>query len=169
MVIWTTGLSGAGKSTLCEALWHLLKPRLPELVTLDGDAIRAAFGGDLGYAQEDRVVQIRRLQQLAKTLAEQELVVLVAALYSSPELLRWNREQLPGYFEVYVRASMPALRARDSKGLYNGTTENVVGVDIPWHEPLQPDLVLDTDDPEAPDVLARRVALAVPQLAEALA
>jgi len=171
MVIWVTGLSGAGKTTLCRAVEALVKPRLPELVLLDGDVVRGAFG-DLGYHEADRVVQVRRLQALAKALAEQDLAVMVACLYAHPDLLAWNRDNLPGYFEVYVRAPLELVRKRDSKGLYRaafaGETENVVGVDIPWHAPERPDIVIDTANGETPEDAARRLACAVPRLAAAL-
>lgn len=171
-MIWIMGLSGSGKTTLCNALWRLLKPGMPELVLLDGDVIRVAFGNDLGYREEDRVVQIRRLQRLAKILSDQQLIVLVAAVYAHPELLRWNRENISEYFEVYLEASLETVKRRDPKGLYGrvaaGEISNLVGVDIPWHPPESPDLVINVDDPDGADVLAYRVIAAVPQLARAL-
>ncbi len=172
MIIWITGLSGAGKTTLCEALRTALKPRLPELVVLDGDGVRQAFGGDLGYDEESRVRQFRRLQSIAQLLAQQGLVVLVAAVYQRPELMAWNRANLPGYFEVYLRTSLATVRARDPKGLYRralaGETRDVVGVDIPYHAPEHPDLTIDADRPEPPDRLAARVIAAAPRLAALL-
>ena len=172
MVIWVTGLSGSGKTTLCNALWQLLKSRVPELLTLDGDVIRTVFGGDLGYREQDRVVQIKRLQNMAKMLSEQGLVVLVAALYASPDLLTWNRQNIGDYFEVYLEASPDILRHRDTKGLYavDGTAAvpHVVGVDIPWHAPQAPDIKINTDNPEEPEFLARRVIAAIPYLKETL-
>ena len=77
MVVWITGLSGAGKTTLCNALRDILRPHMRELVILDGDAVRAAFGQDLGYGAEDRLRQLHRLQSMASVLAEQGLVVVV--------------------------------------------------------------------------------------------
>ena len=59
MVIWITGLSGAGKTTLCRALWKIAKPYLPSLVLLDGDEVREAFGHNLSYKEEDRIVQVK--------------------------------------------------------------------------------------------------------------
>ena len=169
MVIWLTGLSGAGKTSLAEALYQLLKPRLPELVLLDGDAVRAAFGNDLAYAEDDREIQIRRLQNIAKLLSGQQLVVIVAAVYSRPDLLTWNRKNLDGYFEVYLETSLETVRRRDRKGLYaraeRGETANVVGLDIPWRPPASPDLVINMDDPEPPAVLARRIVAGMPSLA----
>lgn len=166
--MWVLGLSGSGKTTLCRALRDALVPHVPELVVLDGDAVREAFGNDLGFAEADRVVQIGRLQGLARLLAGQGMKVIVAAVYARPDLLTWNRAHLPGYFEIYLRASSAALRARDSKGIYvrasRGELLNVVGVDIPWNCPTHPDLVIDTDDLEEPRRMAAKVIAAAPRL-----
>lgn len=172
MVIWVTGLAGSGKTSLCNALYRLLKPKMPELLLLDGDAVRSALGQDLSYAEEDRVKQVKRLQNLAKVLSEQNLVVIVAVVYAHPDLLEWNRRNLQPYFEVYLKASLDAVGNRDIKGLYTkvraGQTTNVVGVDIPWHAPTSPDLVINTENPESPEILARQVAASIPRLAHAL-
>jgi adenylylsulfate kinase-like enzyme len=168
MVIWITGLSGAGKTTLMQAVAGEVKRDLRELVLLDGDAIRQLFGNDLDYRENSRVIQIKRIQRIAKFLSDQGLVVMVAALYAHPELLRWNRDNFDEYFEVYIQASMALVGARDSKGLYaraaRHETENVVGVDIPWHPPTRADLVIDADSGESADVMAKRVIAAVPRL-----
>ena len=169
MVIWVAGLSGAGKTTLCQAMWRRLKPQLPTLVMLDGDAVRAAFGDDLGFSERDRHIQIRRLQGVAKLLADQGLVVVVAAVYSPPDLLAWNRDHLPGYFEVHVDAPIELVRGRDPKQLYaraaTGEVRDLVGADIPWQPPLAPDFVVDATREEAPDTLAAEVIAAIPGLA----
>ena len=88
MVIWITGLSGAGKTTLIQAVAGQVKRNLPELVLLDGDAIRQLFGNDLDYREDSRVIQIKRIQRMAKFLSDQGVVVMVAALYAHPDLLR---------------------------------------------------------------------------------
>ena len=167
MVIWVTGLSGSGKTTLCNAVWYLIKPAISELVLLDGDVVRKAFGDGLGYREEDRVKQITRLQRIARMLSEQEFVVMVSALYAHPTLLKWNRQNFLEYFEVYLEASLDTVKRRDTKGLYNGVTENVVGVDIPWHVPKFPNMIINMDEPDRPQVLARRLIAAVPRLARA--
>lgn len=172
MVVWITGLSGAGKSTLCTALHNLIKPRLPELAIIDGDAVREAFGNDLGFSEAERIVQVRRIQAIAKILADQDLAVIVGVLYANAELLAWNRMNLPGYFEVYVKASMETLIRRDPKSLYTsalkGQIKNMVGMDIPWHAPDVPDYVVDADSDVAPADLALNLALKVPRLSAAL-
>jgi adenylylsulfate kinase-like enzyme len=167
MVIWLTGLSGSGKTSLAAALYALLKPARPQIVRLDGDEIRAVFGGDLGYAERDRYRQIQRIQNLAKMLADQKFDVLVAALYAHPDLLAWNRAHLPGYFEVYLKAGVEFVSGRDPKALYararRGEIADVVGVDIPWHAPAHADLVVEAATAPAPEAIARRILDALPE------
>lgn len=162
--IWITGISGAGKTTLAKALVDVLQG-VVHPVLIDGDQIRALYGSDLGYDEKSRRVQIGRMQRLAKWLSDQGHVVVVAALYSHPELMQWNRENLKGYFEVYLDMPLAEVRNRDSKGLYiaafGGQVINVVGVDIEWHEPLEPDLVFRLADVDRPENMARSVLAAM--------
>ena len=144
-----------------------MKPRYPQLVMLDGDVVRQTFGNDLTHCESDRVLQVQRLRSMAKVMGDQDLIVLVAVLYSHPALLAWNRENLPGYFEVYLNSSIELVMERDDKGLYvaaaEGRMKNVVGVDIPWHEPKTPDLILEGNSGMTPDQLACTLIEAVPQ------
>jgi len=173
MVIWITGLAGSGKTTLAIALHDLLKPNCPHTVLLDGDIIRAAFGVGLGYSEPERVTQIQRIQNLAKALADQELIVVVAALYANKDLLSWNREHLPEYREVYLDASMALLESRDKKNLYSkalsGETSDVVGLDIPWHAPKNPHILFNADAETDPVEMAWQLIDKVPALSGLLA
>lgn len=173
MVIWLTGLSGAGKTLISRTLVTRFKVAVPELVHIDGDEVRALYGNDLAYDEDSRRKQIQRIQQLAKILDSQGLLVVVAALYSHPDLLAWNRANFDNYFEVYISAPLTLVQRRDAKGLYSkamsGEMQHVVGVDIPWHAPADPDLLIDGTLQEDPDVLAVRIARMVPRLAQALA
>lgn len=168
MLVWITGLSGSGKTTLCRAIQTVVKPRMPEVIFLDGDEIRGIFGNTLGYAEEDRVFGVRRIQRMIRMFVEQGHPVVISVLYARSDLLAWNRETFSDYFEVYLNASIGTVQQRDSKGLYNlaaqGEMPNVVGLDIPWHEPENPDLVFDQDAPPAPDEMAGTVIRSVPWL-----
>ena len=172
MVIWVTGLSGAGKTTLCSAIYERLKPQLPHLVLLDGDVVRRTFGNDLTHSEAVRVRQVHRLRSMAKVMADQDLIVLVAVLYAEPKLLEWNRENLPNYFEIYLDTSLERVIERDDKGLYEaakaGEMDHVVGLDIPWHAPRRPDLVVDGDAGHTPEQMADLVIRAVPRLRAAI-
>ncbi|WP_246270747.1 adenylyl-sulfate kinase [Hongsoonwoonella zoysiae] len=172
VVVWVTGLSGSGKTTLCAALRSLLKPRIPELVLIDGDIVREIFGGDLGFGEADRARQIKRIQSLARELDKQGQVVIVAALYAHPDLLHWNRQNFKDYFEIYLDAPLSLVRQRDPKGLYGkaarGEIESVVGIDVPWNPPANPDLRIDVATVPKPAELARNVAQAIPRFAAAL-
>jgi len=160
MVVWLTGLSGAGKSTIATALVGLAKPRIPSLISIDGDVIRDLFGAGLGFDEESRKAQIQRIQRLSLFLATQDIPVITSALYCHPDLMRWNRENLPGYFEVYVDTPLATVMERDTKGLYAkalaGETRHVVGMDVPWHAPQTPDLVVRTAG-TSPERLAEEI------------
>ncbi len=149
MVIWFIGLSGSGKTTVSKLVYDELKKKIPNLVRLDGDVLRDVFGNDAGHTVEGRRINAVRLSNLTKMLADQDIHVLAAVLSIFPEWQKWNRENIHNYAEVYLRASMDTLRQRDIKNLYepafNGEIENVVGVDIPFPEPLHADLIIDND------------------------
>ena len=152
-VIWINGLSGAGKTTIGTTLVERFRQSGRSVVLVDGDVVRTIFGADLGYDVEARRTQIRRIQILTKFIADQGVTVVVAALYSAPDLLAWNRANFPGYFEVYLKASLDLVKRRNSKGLYDGTTENVVGIDIDWLVPQSPNLEIDVDEQITPEEL----------------
>lgn len=172
MVLWLTGLSGAGKTTLARAIIALAKPYLPALVMIDGDVVRELFGAGLGYDEASRFQQIGRIQRLASLLADQDVPTVVAALYSHPDLMAWNRTNLPGYFEVYIDAPLALVEQRDAKGMYAraraGDMKEVVGIDLPWHVPQSPDMVIDAAAGETADVVARRIVRRVPWLCDAV-
>ncbi len=168
MVIWITGISAAGKTTLCTALYDIIKPQFPETVFIDSETIREMFGKGLSYREEDRRRQVERVQRLAKMLDDQGLIVIVAILYSHPELLQWNREMFEGYFEIYLDAPLELVQSRDPKQIYakaeKGEMPHVVGLDVPWHAPEHPNLVVDSLREERPGDVAKRIISAIPKL-----
>jgi adenylylsulfate kinase len=149
MVVWIIGLSGTGKTTLAKQVVERIRQLNGKVVLLDGDLIRALFGNDVGHTIEGRRRNAERLSVLSKFLADQGIHVVAAVLSIFPEWRRWNRENIPGYSEVYIKASMQTLLRRDIKNLYakaaRGEIVNVVGVDIPFPEPENPELVIEND------------------------
>lgn len=150
MVIWNIGLSRAGKTTISRLLYDELKPHLPNLVLLDGDTVRELFKNDVDHSIEGRRRNAERLSHLTKFLSDQGIHVIAAVLSIFPEWQKWNRDNIKDYHEVYIRASMDTLLRRDSHGLYqgaqSGSIKNVVGFDIPFPEPNNPDLIIDNND-----------------------
>ena len=95
------------------------------------------------------IYQDREANQWFHNLKKQNQIVVVSALYSSPKILNWNRENYINYYEIYLKAPIELVRSRDPKGIYKnydlGKENNVVGLDIPWHEPKNSDLIIDID------------------------
>jgi len=146
-VFWITGLSGAGKTTLGRELWSRLNAVGRTVTFLDGDALRDAIAEDLGHSAGERQRSAMRNARLCRLLAEQGADVICATISLFHEVQRWNRENIPGYREIYVRVPIDELRRRDSKGIYaraqRGDARDVVGLDVPAEAPEAPDLILD--------------------------
>ena len=117
-VFWITGLSGAGKTTVGMELWRRLRTAGRSAVFLDGDALRTVIAEDLGHDTEGRRRSAMRNARLCELLAEQGDDVVCATISLFHEVQRWNRENIPGYREIYLRVPMDELRRRDSKGIY---------------------------------------------------
>jgi len=146
-VFWITGLSGSGKTTLGQELASRLRGGGRPVTFLDGDALRSVIAEDLGHSAGDRRRSAMRNARLCRLLAEQGADVVCATISLFHEVQRWNRENIPGYREIYLRVPIAELRRRDSKGLYaraqRGEARNVVGIDVAAEAPEAPDLVLD--------------------------
>ncbi len=147
MVLWFVGMSGSGKSLFSDMVYKTLKKKNDNLVLLDGDILREVFGGDADHTVVGRALNARRLSYMSKFLADQGIHVIAAVLSIFPEWQKWNRENIPGYCQVFVKVPLETLKRREIKGLYagafGGKIKNVVGVDIDFPEPVNNDLILD--------------------------
>ena len=127
---------------------------------LDGDIVREGLCRDLGFSREDRTENIRRIAFVYKLLTRNGVAVIVAAISPYREDRELAREEIQSFVEVWCKASVDACAARDYKGLYEkarrGEITNLTGVNDPYEEPEDADLVLDTES-ETPEQSAERV------------
>lgn len=146
--IWLTGLSGSGKTTIAQEL----KKRLHNsrhIEVMDGDEIRKGLSRDLGFTKEDRNEHNRRVIFCSKLLARNGVIVVVALISPYRETRAYAKEQIQNTFEVFVKAPIDVCIERDPKGLYKkalaGEIKQFTGIDDPYEEPLDADIVVETD------------------------
>ena len=150
-VYWITGLSGAGKTTVGRELWRRLRTAGRSAIFLDGDALREVIAEDLGHSTTNRRTSAMRNARLCRMLASQGTDVVCPTISLFHEVQLWNRRNIPGYCEIYLRVPMEELRRRDAKGIYaaadRGDLRDVVGLDVPAEVPEAPNLLLDNFGP----------------------
>lgn len=146
-VFWITGLSGAGKTTIGRELWTRLRASGRPTVFLDGDILRQAIAEDLDHSAPGRQRSAMRNARICRVLSVQGVDVVCATISLLHDVHRWNRANIPGYREIYLRVPIEELVRRDPKRLYagarRGEPKNVVGLDIPPEEPKKPDLIIE--------------------------
>jgi len=150
-VIWLTGLSGSGKSTIANELAIKLQQEGKLAYILDGDNVRMGLNKDLGFSDDDRKENIRRIAEVAKLLSDSGVIVITA--FISP--FREEREKAKeivgrnNFIEVFVRTSLETCEKRDPKGLYKkaraGEIPMFTGIDSPYEEPINYDIMVSGD------------------------
>ena len=160
--VWFTGLSGAGKSTIANLVEKRLLALGRHTYLLDGDNVRHGLNKDLGFTDQDRVENIRRVAEVSRLMVDAGLIVLVSFISPFRAERRMARELFGAgeFVEVYVDTPLEVAERRDAKGLYararQGRIRNFTGIDSPYEVPEQPELVLDTVR-ETPEALAERL------------
>ncbi len=162
-VLWFTGLSGAGKSTIANIVEQKLNARGIHTTMLDGDNVRHGLCGDLGFAEADRVENIRRVGEVAKLFVDAGLVVLTSFISPFRAERRMARELLGEgeFIEVFVDTPIEECIRRDPKGLYAkaqaGQIKNFTGIDSPYEAPEAPEIVVHPGEGGAQDAADRIV------------
>ena len=147
-VIWFTGLSGAGKSTISAELARVLASRGIDFEVLDGDVVRTHLSKGLSFSREDRDINVLRIGWVARTLAKHGTVAICAAISPYRASRDAVRAETPGFVEVHLKVPLDVCEARDVKGLYRraraGEISGFTGIDDPYEEPLNPEVVCET-------------------------
>ena len=154
-VLWFTGLSGSGKSTIANLVEKKLHANLKHTMLLDGDNVRHGLNRDLGFTDQDRVENIRRITEVSKLMVEAGLVTLVSFISPFSAERDTAREVFAEgeFIEIYVKTSLEEAEKRDVKGLYakarSGQLKNFTGIDSPYEEPKNPEIIVDTEKASA--------------------
>ena len=158
--IWITGLPGSGKTTIAGELRPLLESRGKRLEVFDGDWVRKELSPDLGFSKEDRELHNRRVIHMSRLLVKHGVVVVVCLISPYREIRRYARERIGRFVEVWAKADVETCIERDPKGLYakalRGEIKDMTGIQHPYEEPENPELVLDTET-QTPAESARAV------------
>jgi len=145
-----TGLSASGKSTIAHRVERILFNQKINAFVLDGDNIRHGLNSNLGFSREDRRENLRRIVEVSKLFMDAGMIVLGAFISPFKEDRDYIRRRFEGdnYFEIYVKCPVEVCEKRDPKGQYKkaraGIIKGYTGIDSPYEEPENPDLIIDT-------------------------
>ena len=157
--IWLTGLSASGKTTIAQGLLKRFKNER-HIEAMDGDEIRKGLSRDLGFSKEDRNEHNHRVIFCSKLLARNGVIVIVALISPYRETRAYAKQEIPNMMEVFVKAPIEVCIERDPKGLYKralaGEITQFTGIDDPYEEPLNPDLIVETDK-ETPEESVQKI------------
>ncbi len=173
LAIWMCGLSGSGKSTIANAAERVLHQQGRFTIILDGDNLRAGLNTNLGFSDEDRLENIRRIAELAKVLVQNGVIVFISAITPKGELRDMARGIVgeENLFEVYVKASFEACEERDVKGLYakaaKGEIPDFTGQASSFEPPQDPDLIIDTESLSVEDAAIELIEAVLPRATHA--
>ena len=170
IMIWFTGLSGSGKSTIAIALERELNRRGLLCRILDGDNIRSGINKNLGFSEEDRIENIRRIAEVSKLFVDTGVITIAAFISPSNELRKMAASIIgeTDFLEVYVSTPLEECEKRDVKGLYAkaraGIIRNFTGISAPFEEPENPDITLDTSKLTLRECVERLLEVVLPRV-----
>jgi adenylylsulfate kinase len=149
VTVWFTGLPCSGKTAVADRVAEMLRARGYRVERLDGDIVRQSLTRDLGYSREDRNENIRRVTFVAKLLTRNGVIVLTSFISPYRDIRAYARQEIGEFIEVYTKCPLEVCIQRDVKGMYQkalrGEIKEFTGISDPYEEPLNPELVLETD------------------------
>ncbi len=160
VTVWFTGLPSSGKSTIARLVERELKSAGLKVELLDGDVVRTNLSKGLSFSREDRDINIKRIGFVCHLLTRNGMIAIASAISPYREVRDYNRRMIGNFVEVFVKTSQAACEQRDVKGLYKkaraGEISGFTGVDDPYEEPVNPEIVCETEK-ETPEALAEKV------------
>ena len=157
--LWFTGLPCSGKSAVADKVAEILKERGLRVERLDGDIVRQSLTRDLGFSRKDRDENIRRVTFVAKLLTRNGVAVLTSFISPYREIRAESRREIGDFIEVYTKCSLDVCIQRDIKGMYQkamrGEIKEFTGVSDPYEEPVNPEILLETDKETLQDSTAK--------------
>ena len=161
-LLWFTGIPASGKSTVAGEVERRLRALGLPVEGLDSEFVRRELSPDLGYTLEARAEHTKRLAFLGSLLARNGIFAVVAAVSNLRAFREEARGRVDRFVEVYVKCPLEVCQARDPKGLYaraeRGEIRDIAGLHLPYEEPLQPEIVLETDRMRAEECADRVIA-----------
>ncbi len=158
--LWFTGLPCSGKSVVADRLAEVLKARGLRVERLDGDIVRQSLTRDLGFSRQDRDENIRRVTFVAKLLTRNGVAVLTSFISPYRDIRAEARREIGEFLEVYTKCPLEVCIERDVKGMYKkamrGEIKEFTGISDPYEEPLDPEILLETDK-ETPEESVAKV------------
>ena len=167
VILWFTGLSGAGKSTLAHAVEERLHQLGCRTFVLDGDNVRHGLCGDLGFSDQDRQENIRRIAEVAKLMLEAGTITLTAFIspFRAERLVARNLVPHGDFIEIYCCCDLDICEQRDVKGLYlkarKGEIQHFTGISSPYEAPENPELKVNSGAMSLDDCVDQVLALLV--------
>jgi adenylylsulfate kinase len=160
-VIWLTGLPGSGKTTTARFLQKEFDNKRLKVEVLDGDELRRTISSELGFSKQDRETHTKRVAYIAHLLARNGIITIVALISPYRSFREYARNLVKNSFvEVWINCSLETCNRRDPKGLYkkarDGKIGDLTGVQDPYEEPLNPEVVINTEE-EDPRHCARKI------------
>ena len=166
-VIWLTGLPSSGKTTIASVLRQTLNQSGLNVEQLDGDTVRKELSPDLGFTKRDRDMHARRVVYLCKLLCRNGIPSIVSLISPYRDFRSFARNEIGNFIEIYVKCSLNTCIERDVKGLYkkalNGEINDLTGLQDPYEEPLNPEIVVNTEL-ETLDTIIDKIILKLEQM-----